>query len=113
MPEFSVQLMVARQHPCYADHFPGQPVVPGALLLEWVSQYLIQHYPHLRVVGITSFKFFQPVFPEDLLKIIFQLSDDATFVRVECLRLSAIAEPKLFAKGKISLGLKDDSTVIA
>ena len=37
-PEFT--LLIPAEHPCYAGHFPGDPLVPGALLAQWVAETL-------------------------------------------------------------------------
>ena len=34
----SLQISTPSEHPCYAGHFPGYPVVPGVLLLELVAE---------------------------------------------------------------------------
>lgn len=40
-----VQITVPLEHPCYAGHFPGNPVVPGVLLLELVLEALTRRAP--------------------------------------------------------------------
>lgn len=49
----SVTLTAPLNHPCYAGHFPGNPVVPGVLLLEWVVTALARGAP--RAVIATKF----------------------------------------------------------
>ncbi len=62
----------------FAGHFPGQPVMPGVLLLESLTQaagiWLLKTAPdpgqiEIRVVGIDEAKFRRPVVPGDQLRL--------------------------------------------
>ena len=63
------KMTVPDQHPCFADHFPGDPLVPGALLLQWVADELSQRYPMIQIGGVSRFKFLAPVRPETQLLV--------------------------------------------
>ncbi|WP_028876776.1 3-hydroxyacyl-ACP dehydratase FabZ family protein [Teredinibacter turnerae] len=57
---------VSAEHPCFAGHFPGNPLVPGALLLSWVAAYF-QVASGGELVAIRNAKFLRPVRPGDQL----------------------------------------------
>ncbi len=51
-------------HPCYAGHFPGQPIVPGVLLLERVMAFAqSQLASPLKNFSLVNVKFLAPVLP--------------------------------------------------
>ncbi|MDM0112399.1 AMP-binding protein [Variovorax sp. J22R133] len=76
---------VPADHPCFEGHFPGQPLLPGALILSEVLEALAQvpalvarvgRSPHLAVA-----KFLAPLRPADSYTI--ELAPDAGGVRFE------------------------------
>jgi 3-hydroxyacyl-[acyl-carrier-protein] dehydratase len=58
-------------HPTAAGHFPGNPIIPGAVLLDEVLQAIAGDGEAAPAV-IRSAKFLQPVRPGDLLLIRWQ-----------------------------------------
>jgi 3-hydroxymyristoyl/3-hydroxydecanoyl-(acyl carrier protein) dehydratase len=46
MPDMqSRRIAVARDHPAFAGHFPGQPLLPGVVLLGEVLELLLREAP--------------------------------------------------------------------
>lgn len=65
----------APDHPSLAGHFPGQPIVPGVLLLDSVEHLL--HGAGLRVVACAQAKFLAPVRPGQALSIRIDVDQEA------------------------------------
>jgi 3-hydroxymyristoyl/3-hydroxydecanoyl-(acyl carrier protein) dehydratase len=53
---------VPADHPAFAGHFPGRPIVPGVVLLDRVAQ-LVAADRGQRIAAIGSAKFLSPVGP--------------------------------------------------
>ena len=68
-----MQIDIAADHPAFAGHFPGQPVLPGVLLLSFVMQALAARPLLAARVGATprldSAKFLHPVRPGARLRV--------------------------------------------
>jgi 3-hydroxyacyl-[acyl-carrier-protein] dehydratase len=79
-----VMLSFSSDHPVGAGHFPGNPIIPGALLLaETVS--LIGRAAGLQFdsCNIKSAKFFHPVRPGDAVQVEYSVGDQQE-IRFQC-----------------------------
>ena len=56
-------------HPSLAGHFPGQPIVPGVLLLAETFALLRAAYPGFAVTGLEQAKFLRPVSPGEMVAV--------------------------------------------
>lgn len=72
MPQ--VALPIAADHPAYAGHFPGQPILPGAVLLD-AAQRLIEARHDLALSGLAVAKFHSPATPGEALTLDYTLSE--------------------------------------
>ena len=69
-------LPFAADHPVFAGHFPGQPIVPGVLLLDW-AQSAIEAQLGQRMQTLTEAKFHSPATPADRLVLDFEIGTSA------------------------------------
>jgi 3-hydroxyacyl-[acyl-carrier-protein] dehydratase len=58
----TVRWTVPVDHPAFAGHFPGRPIVPGVVLLDRVARAVADALGE-RVAGVGSAKFLSPVGP--------------------------------------------------
>ncbi|RTZ61615.1 MAG: hypothetical protein DSZ32_01635 [Gammaproteobacteria bacterium] len=61
--ELTAPIIVPRDHPSLADHFPSRPVAPGALVLDLMISAYLARFPQKKLVEIVVAKFLQPVAP--------------------------------------------------
>jgi 3-hydroxyacyl-[acyl-carrier-protein] dehydratase len=64
------ELLISAEHPAFAGHFPGEPILPGALLLDEVLYRILED----RALDagewqVTAAKFLKSVRPGDTLRI--------------------------------------------
>ncbi|MBS1207756.1 MAG: beta-hydroxyacyl-ACP dehydratase [Proteobacteria bacterium] len=62
----TLPLSIPADHPAFAGHFPGRPIVPGVVLLDQ-AQLLIEAATQRRIRGIAMAKFLSPVSPGEAL----------------------------------------------
>ena len=75
--DFYLELVAPLNHPCYAGHFPDNPVVPGVVLLELVVQALGRGAPR----AVASAKFHRVLKPGDRFAIAWKSSGDKSTFR--------------------------------
>ena len=79
----AVELQFASDHPTASGHFPGNPIIPGALLLDEVVAACVAALEGACVVSIRSAKFLHPVRPGDALRMQWRLVTDG-LISFEC-----------------------------
>lgn len=69
----SVSLQIAHDHPAFAGHFPGQPLLPGVLLLAQVLEAALAVPALATRLGpapqVSSAKFLAPVRPGERIEL--------------------------------------------
>jgi 3-hydroxymyristoyl/3-hydroxydecanoyl-(acyl carrier protein) dehydratase len=71
-----VALPFADDHPVFVGHFPGHPIVPGVLLLDW-AQATIEAQLGQPLQVLTEAKFHSPATPSDSLELDFEVGTSA------------------------------------
>ncbi|MFZ3041907.1 MAG: hypothetical protein WA108_08990 [Thiobacillus sp.] len=70
MSDHLMPLPIAADHPAYAGHFPGQPILPGVVLLDEALHALAAQQGRLDAGWqLKSVKFHSPVLPGETLTL--------------------------------------------
>ena len=73
-------LTIPAEHPAYAGHFPGQPILPGVVLLDAALYALAKVWGNPAASGqIKSAKFLSPVLPGEALILHYIASAEGEF----------------------------------
>jgi len=90
------QWTVPLDHPAFAGHFPGTPILPGVVLLDMALQIIAKASGiSLDICEISSVKFLSPASPGDELVIQHTLSESGT------IRFDIVADTRKIASGSI------------
>lgn len=90
-------LCVSAGHPALPGHFPGQPLVPGVVLLEQVALAL-RAWRGLRLGRVREAKFMQPLLPAQSALLTLSAFADAADPR---LRFEIVCAGRVLARGVI------------
>lgn len=94
-------LRIGANHPALPGHFPGQPIVPGVVLLDSVLQQAERWLQRsLRVAALSNAKFTAPLLPETSAQLQLTLDGDA-------LRFSLTRDGMPLAQGLFQLASKE------
>jgi 3-hydroxyacyl-[acyl-carrier-protein] dehydratase len=67
-----VDLTIPSNHPALPGHFPGRPVVPGAVILAEVVDAATRLLGAARITGFAAVKFASPMLPEQRCELAFR-----------------------------------------
>jgi 3-hydroxyacyl-[acyl-carrier-protein] dehydratase len=99
----SREVRFAVDHPTAAGHFPGNPIIPGAVLLDEVVEAIAATSDPADIVMIRSVKFHRPVRPGELVNIRWEVRDDGQ-IGFEC----RVLDPEQIAMaGTLHIGRAD------
>jgi predicted hotdog family 3-hydroxylacyl-ACP dehydratase len=82
-PAFEVQCRIPAHHPSLRGHFPGEPIVPGVVVLDEIAAALTQ-WRQCRIRRIDFAKFLSPLKPEQGFTISLGILSDAK-INFDCL----------------------------
>jgi 3-hydroxyacyl-[acyl-carrier-protein] dehydratase len=78
-------LSIRADHPAFAGHFPGRPIVPGVVLLDEALQVIsAAECISLAACHINSVKFLSPLKPGESVVIEHETNDNAIRFEVLC-----------------------------
>lgn len=96
----ALQLNIAADHPAFAGHFPGMPIVPGVMLLDEAA------YAIMQASGfdggtwqITAVKFLSPLLPGEAAVIAYEAPASGT------IRFAISAGTRNIASGSLTLSI--------
>jgi 3-hydroxymyristoyl/3-hydroxydecanoyl-(acyl carrier protein) dehydratase len=73
-------IVVPADHPAFAGHFPGRPILPGVVLLGWATHALGEALGRpLPSCDVAAAKFLRPVGPDTTLVIRLTPQTDASW----------------------------------
>ena len=90
-----MQARIGADHPSLPGHFPGNPIVPGVVLLDEVVTAIASWRPGFVPAGFPAVKFLSPLRPDEAFTI--RLQQSAASVQFEC-----VAGERLLARGSVA-----------
>ena len=102
-------LFIAPDHPAFAGHFPGHPIVPGVVLLDEALQCLASAEGlELVSLNVTVAKFLLPVRPGMALSLAFKRAPGRYALEVWAGGNGGVTAPRVAATAMVSVQVLPD-----
>lgn len=88
---------IAADHPSIAGHFPGDPLVPGVLILEEVYEAVVAAYGPAQLVALRSVKFLAPLRPGEDFSVTLRPEGEG------CYRFACVRGERVLVQGQMCL----------
>jgi 3-hydroxymyristoyl/3-hydroxydecanoyl-(acyl carrier protein) dehydratase len=93
-----ISLPIAADHPAFAGHFPGTPIVPGVVLLDAALHAIAAATGgSLHACQLNSVKFLQPVAPAMAVSLVYEKTASGS------IRFDILADTGKIASGSVLL----------
>jgi 3-hydroxymyristoyl/3-hydroxydecanoyl-(acyl carrier protein) dehydratase len=80
---YTTTLSIRPDHPSLPGHFPGQPIVPGVILLEAVAGAL-RAWRNQRLAQVVEAKFIAPLLPGQIAELALNESGERVRFEIRC-----------------------------
>jgi 3-hydroxyacyl-[acyl-carrier-protein] dehydratase len=77
------ELLIDVDHPAFAGHFPGRPIVPGVVLID-LAKAIVEKQTATKISGIASAKFLSPALPAEVLLLDYDSSHRKGNFEIRC-----------------------------
>ena len=92
------RFVIPQDHPSLPGHFPGQPIVPGVVILDCAMAVLLRDRPTALLAGLDDVKFVAPVLPGAEVSV---TCGDSTADR---LTFACAVDGRTVLRGRVRLG---------
>lgn len=96
-----MEFVVEQHHPCLPGHFPGNPLVPGVVVLDHVLAAIEDMHGPLGALRLPQVKFVAPLLPGQAARV--ELEGQAPRWRFRVLREDGADGQVLVASGEVVL----------
>jgi 3-hydroxymyristoyl/3-hydroxydecanoyl-(acyl carrier protein) dehydratase len=63
---------ISADHPALPGHFPGRPIVPGALALQCILDAAAARFPGIAIRGVRRIRFMRMIAPDERFSVEFE-----------------------------------------
>ena len=96
---FEVRCAIRGDHPSLPGHFPGEPIVPGVVILDEIAAALHEVYADARLAGIRAVKFLAPLKPDQKFTIVLS----TTAEKSDEIAFSCASDGGVIAEGRLQI----------